>query len=267
MIPAFSPAIASSVSPSISVWSSPIDVMTRQRGHDHVGGVEPPAEADLDHRPLDARARRSRRTPSAVRDLEERAVRGPPGSARCARAGARQPRLVGPLAVDADALAEVDQVRRGEEPGAQPGRAQHALDQRAHRALAVRAGDVHRAEARSGRSPSAPSSARVPSRPSLSRRRSSPYSASSDCCEAHVGRRGSCIGRGRAGAGRPRRGEAAPCRAAEAAGRAPEELEQAADDLVAHLLAVDDAVDEALLEHELGALEARAAAPRRWSGG
>src|SRR5205814_792869 len=58
-----------------------------------------------------------------------------------------EPGRVGPPAVDPDALAEVDQVRRGEEPGAESGLAQHALDHRAGRALAVGAGDMDRAEA------------------------------------------------------------------------------------------------------------------------
>src|SRR5262245_62826084 len=42
--------------------------------------------------------------------------------------------------------------------------------------------------------------------------------------------------------------------AREAARRAPEELEQPPD-LVAHVLAVHDAIDEPLLQHELRALE------------
>jgi len=115
------------------------------RGREHVRGVQPPAEPDLDHGPAH-RVPREDIERERSGDLEERA-----------RTGARQRfdrvqafvqlGLGEPAAVHADALAEVDQVRRRVEPGALPGGAQHALDQGAHTALAVRARHVHRVEA------------------------------------------------------------------------------------------------------------------------
>src|SRR5206468_7781873 len=55
--------------------------------------------------------------------------------------------FLGPAPRDADALPEIHEVRRREQAGAHARRAQRALDQRAGRALAVRARHVHGAEA------------------------------------------------------------------------------------------------------------------------
>jgi hypothetical protein len=113
---------------------------------EHVGRVETPAQAGFDHRQLDAllgegkgghgearleeRARRARRRRDALdadECLLERLGRGDP-------------------AADPDALGEVDEVGRGEEAGADPGRAQDPFEDGRGRALAVRARDVEGGE-------------------------------------------------------------------------------------------------------------------------
>src|SRR4029078_10366205 len=87
--------------------------------------------------------------PERGRDLEERAL-APHGQSGDLVERALEPRLVRPRSVHADALAEVDEVRRGEGSRAHADGTQHALDQRAHGTLAVGAGDVDRAEAALG---------------------------------------------------------------------------------------------------------------------
>ena len=237
----------------------------RERGLDHVGRVEPPAQAHLDHRPLDL-ARGEVVEGQRRADLEEGAVLAL-GQARDQREAPRQPPLVGPLAVHADALAEVHQVRRGEEPGADPGLAQHALHQRAHRALAVRARDVHRGPLAVGIAQGAEQRARAveaelvaPAFESVQR--------FERLLEAHFGRGGSSVragapvGRGAPGCGEPR--PAAARR--EARGRAPEELEQASRPRRA------SACDGRPGPRSPSRARTRPAgslrgAPRRWSGG
>ena len=55
MMPALASAMSSIVSPSHSVWSSPIGVITQTPACEHVGGVLRAAEADLDHGDVDRR--------------------------------------------------------------------------------------------------------------------------------------------------------------------------------------------------------------------
>src|SRR6185295_14308560 len=106
---------------------------------------EPATESDLDHRDLDSACREVVECQGGG-DLEEGAL--PSGRETLEmRQPALQPATVGPPPGDADALAEVDQMGRGEEPGAIAGFAQHPLDQRAHRPLAVGARDMNRAKA------------------------------------------------------------------------------------------------------------------------
>ena len=88
----FSPAISSRVSPSTSVCSSPTFVSTTTGAREHVRRVEPPAEACLDHRSVDALANSASAAavstsncvaPSALGRRRERArprARSPSGS-------------------------------------------------------------------------------------------------------------------------------------------------------------------------------------------
>src|SRR5262249_13055588 len=120
----------------------------RHQRREDVGAIEPAAEADLDHGDVDlafGEVEESERR----RHLEEGAVAAF-GESFDPVERLLEPALVGPLADDADALTEVDQMRRGVEAGAHTRLAQRALDERAHRALAVGARDVHGAEARVG---------------------------------------------------------------------------------------------------------------------
>ena len=57
MTSAFSAAMAARVSPSVSVWSRPMGVMTANRRGDGIDGVEAAAEADLQHRGVDGAPR------------------------------------------------------------------------------------------------------------------------------------------------------------------------------------------------------------------
>ena len=120
------------------------------RGVQHVGGIESPAQTDLDHRPVHLLAgeviERQR-----GRDLEERGAGGVRQRLDPIQTLV-QSRLARAHAVHADALTERDEVRRRVEPGALPRGAQDALDERAHAALAVRTGHVDRGESRLGMS-------------------------------------------------------------------------------------------------------------------
>ena len=114
-IPAFSRAIASSVVPRRSMWSSAMRVMAAAaRRRDDVGRVEPSAEA----RPRGPRGRRSasrkaRNAASVAVSKKERS--GPTSSARSRSDGERV--VAHRLAVDADALGEAAEVRRRVEAG------------------------------------------------------------------------------------------------------------------------------------------------------
>ena len=88
MIPAFARAMSSMVSPSHSVWSRPIGVMTRRLRLQHVGGVVGAAEADLDDGDVDGRVgERGERH-------RGRSCRSTSAARRCARRGTR--RAAGP---------------------------------------------------------------------------------------------------------------------------------------------------------------------------
>ena len=63
-MPAFSAAIFSSVSPRNSAWSSETGVIdARQRMLDHIGGVEPPAEADFEQQHIGRMPREQQEAP------------------------------------------------------------------------------------------------------------------------------------------------------------------------------------------------------------
>ena len=149
MMPAFSPAMASAVSPSLSVWSKPMVVMAQQSGLHDVGAIEAPAEADLDDGP--------------VRALHGEVLEGQGGEHLEVGGGAVGGGLVHALgvhvgrmrrtpamnslggdhaSVDADALAVRDQVGRGEQAGALAGAAQQLGGGPGGAALALGAGDV-----------------------------------------------------------------------------------------------------------------------------
>ena len=122
----------------------------RDRGgggaRDDVGRVEASADADLhdgevDPRLAEGEERRERRR------LEEGEIR--PGVER-AREQLGEPRVAHRLAVDADALGEPAEVRRGVEARLHARRARDRLDHRADAALAVGPGDVHHAKAALG---------------------------------------------------------------------------------------------------------------------
>ena len=116
----------------------------RQRGRHDVGRVEAAAKAGLEHGDADLRVGERERA-QGERRLEEGATRaGRHG--RNAREALRDCRGRGRAAVDPDALAVVDEMRRGEEAGAPADPAQHALEERRGRALAVRPRDVDRPE-------------------------------------------------------------------------------------------------------------------------
>ena len=119
----------------------------RDRAHfgtQHVRAVEPAAEPHFDHAPLHLLAgeviERERGGHLEVRALFAARHRGDHVEAF------GQHVLRRPAAVHADALAEVHEVRRREQPRPPARGAQHALDERAHGALAVRARHVHGAE-------------------------------------------------------------------------------------------------------------------------
>src|SRR5439155_1734254 len=113
---------------------------------DHVGGVEPSTEPDLDHRHLHA----------VLREGEEAHQRGQleegepivaqrpghaPGDLREQRRGA----ILGDrLARHPDPLAEMEEVRRGVQPGSQPGRAEGGLGEGAGGPLSIAARGVAR---------------------------------------------------------------------------------------------------------------------------
>ena len=128
----------------------------RRNGRDHgrhdVRGVEPAAEPDLHDRHVHARPpkqlERHRR-----RHLEEGrldgqgavASQGVHGVADIGHGGDERV-LRDRTSVDDESFREVDEMRRGVARRAVAGRAQRRIDHRRHRALAVGAGDVHRAE-------------------------------------------------------------------------------------------------------------------------
>ena len=159
MMPAFSPAIVASVVPRYCWWSKAIEVIAvdGRRCHD-VGGVEPAAEADLEHRDVDAGAAEQLEGDRG-RDFEERRLRlaarrrrSRPSIARAHvgdRRDQRVARSTGRPSID-EPLGEIDQVRRGVARRAVAGGAQRRVDHRRDRALAVGAGDVDRRNARSG---------------------------------------------------------------------------------------------------------------------
>ena len=116
------------------------------RRGDDIRRVEPPAEADLDHRDIDLflreAAKRERRAQFELGDLHAVLLaglhRGPYTFHQRGQLIARNR-----FAVDADALVVYLDIRRGIQPGLVSRRAEHALDHRAAGALAVRSGDVH----------------------------------------------------------------------------------------------------------------------------
>ena len=211
-----------------------------ERGRDDVRRVEPAAEPGLEHGRRRRLASANASAPSA--NVASKNVRpGLAGTRSRARGQARRtPSGCGAAAVDADALAEVDQVGRGEEPGAHARGAQHALDQRRRsspcRSCRRRGSSGTRAPG--GRGPS--SSARVPSRPNGPLLpRSSPYSRSSASLVGDRAARSRTACRARPSGSGPVDGV---CRGR---GRKPsvdcQKMPSSATDRLAHLLAVDDA--------------------------
>ena len=123
-----------------------------RRRHD-VGRVEPAAEADLEDGDLDAGAAEELEGDRGRHFEEGRLRRSSPPSARRPSIDAahvvdgRDQRVAGDrTAVDDEALREIDEMRRRVARRAVPGGAQRGVDHRRHRALAVGAGDVDRAE-------------------------------------------------------------------------------------------------------------------------
>ena len=115
-----------------------------------VGGVEPAAHADLGDGELHALAGEPERAERGRR-LEEggfgEPARDEPRRRRLDLVEEREEGVVGNLgAVDAKALGESHQVRRGVEPGAEAGRAEDRGEHRRDGALAVGARHVQHAE-------------------------------------------------------------------------------------------------------------------------
>ena len=144
-MPAFSRAISATVAPSLSAWSSEIGRDDAERGaRDHIGGVEPPSEADLqDHRV--GRGFGERQKGGGRGDLEERdglagvdaLDGGEPVHQLPLADRARPPAGASDGAGKRDALMEADEMRRGVGMHTQARRLQHGLQERRHRALAV----------------------------------------------------------------------------------------------------------------------------------
>ena len=151
-MPAFSPAMAAWVSPRRSVCSSSMVVMQVTRRLAGVGGVEPSAEPDLEHRVIHPGLAEQQQR-GGGRGVEEgrcqvrivpRAQRLDVGTHALHRVG--QELAADGRAVDAKALGPALEVRRGEDAGAQPPGAQHRFGQQRRRALALRAGHVQHGE-------------------------------------------------------------------------------------------------------------------------
>ena len=112
---------------------------------DDVGGIQPSAEPDLEHRHIDGLvAEQIERRERVVFEERERDV-----AARRVDPLERldQARVAGLDAVDADALVVTHEMRRGESAAAQSGRAQQRVEIRDRRTLAVGAAHGHHAKA------------------------------------------------------------------------------------------------------------------------
>ena len=144
-MPAFSKAICSMVSPSHCWWSRAIGVITQtSAGTAVVASSRPPMPVSS----TISSHSRSRKWRIASASVISKKVGCGSSDSQRARSSVRPSAgfLLGDLgAGDPDALAEVDQVRRGEQPAAEPGGAGDRVDHRADRALAVGAGDMDHA--------------------------------------------------------------------------------------------------------------------------
>ncbi len=106
--------------------------------HDDVGGVEPAAEPYLDDGDLDAFAREVEKCHGG-RELEERELHVRSGEPATDFFHEVDHRIGGDqIVADADALAEVAEVRRREQAGAHTAVREHAVGERRGRSLAVR---------------------------------------------------------------------------------------------------------------------------------
>ena len=116
----------------------------RQRTLDHVGGVEPPAQADLEQQHV-GRMAREQQEPRRGGDLEHRDRRARVGALAFGQRIAElivvdEPSLA--RAAEPEALVEAHQMRRGVDVHAQARRLQDRAHEGDGRALAVGAGDV-----------------------------------------------------------------------------------------------------------------------------
>src|SRR4029453_15148212 len=118
----------------------------RRHREDRVGRVQAAAEADLEDRELPPEVRdpleRKQGRELEVRERDPRSLqrRAQVGDQRADGGTWDRP------PAGTDALREVHQVRRRVQPAAPPRRAQHGVEHRRRRSLAVGAGDVHRGE-------------------------------------------------------------------------------------------------------------------------
>ena len=115
-MPAFSPAIAATVSPRYSAWSRPIGRDDGGGGRvDHVGGVDPAAEADLEEEHVGGRLGEQQQGRRGG-DLEE-GDRVAAVGRLAAREGVGQAvlrhELAAPDGAEPDALVEAHEMRRG----------------------------------------------------------------------------------------------------------------------------------------------------------
>ena len=149
-IATFSRAMRPIVGPSRSVWSSPTLVSTATPPSQALRRVQPPAEAHLDQRDVQARPPRSggtsrrsaARTPSAARGAARR------GRRAAATASTRRAKSAGAIgrAVHDDPLPVRHEVRLGRLADAVPGGPQRRPGERDDAALAVRPGDERAAD-------------------------------------------------------------------------------------------------------------------------
>ena len=144
-MPAFSAAISSSRSPSMSQWSSPIEVITATSGCTTLVASSRPL-APPPPRPRPARPRELQKSHGRHELKKSGPIVGRP--AQFVRHGLQfvdvghDLLLAEQLAVHLHALAQLYQMRGGVQAGAPAGRMQHGVQHRRHRSLAVRPGDM-----------------------------------------------------------------------------------------------------------------------------